>query len=81
MNGKDLADDPHLKQRGFFAELPHAEVGIRKHTGIPWLLSESPNGVQNQAPLLGQHTDQVMRDVLGYSDEHIAQLKERQVLY
>ena len=81
MNSKDLADDPHLKQRGFFAELPHAEVGIRKHTGIPWLLSESPNGVQNQAPLLGQHTDQVMRDVLGYSDEHIAQLKERQVLY
>ena len=81
MNSKDLADDPHLKQRGFFAELPHAEVGIRKHTGIPWLLSESPNGVQNQAPLLGQHTDQIMRDVLGYSDEHIAQLKERQILY
>ena len=81
MNSKDLADDPHLTQRGFFAELPHAEVGIRKHTGIPWLLSESPNGVQSQAPLLGQHTDQIMRDVLGYSDEHIAQLKERQVLY
>ena len=81
MNSKDLADDPHLEQRGFFAELPHAEVGIRKHTGIPWLLSESPNGVQAHAPLLGQHTDQIMRDVLGYSDEHIAQLKERQVLY
>ena len=81
MNSKDLADDPHLAQRGFFAELPHAEVGLRKHTGIPWLLSESPNGVQSQAPLLGQHTDQIMRDVLGYSDEHIAQLKERQVLY
>ena len=81
MNSKDLADDPHLRQRGFFAELPHDEVGVRKHTGIPWLLTESPNGVQAHAPLLGQHTDQVMRDVLGYSDEHIAQLKERQVLY
>ncbi len=81
MNSKDLADDPHLKQRGFFAELPHDEVGVRKHTGIPWLLTESPNGVQAQAPLLGQHTDQVMRDVLGYSDEHIAQLKEGKVLY
>lgn len=81
MSSKDLADDPHLKQRGFFAELPHDEVGVRKHTGIPWLLTESPNGVQTHGPLLGQHTDQVMRDVLGYADEYIAQLKERQVLY
>ena len=81
MNSKDLADDPHLKQRGFFVELPHAEVGVRKHTGIPWLLTESPNGVQAPAPLLGQHTEQVMRDVLGYADERIAQLRERRVLY
>ncbi len=81
MNSKDLADDPHLNERGFFAELPHDEVGIRKHTGIPWVLTESPNGVQTQAPLLGQHTDQVMREVLGYSDEQIAKLKEQEVLY
>ncbi len=81
MNSKDLADDPHLRQRGFFVELPHAEIGVRKHTGIPWLLTESPNGVQAPAPLLGQHTEQVMRDVLGYSAERIARLKERQVLY
>ena len=81
MNSKDLADDPHLKERGFFAELPHDEVGIRAHTGIPWVLTESPNGVQTQAPLLGQHTDQVMREVLGYSDEQIAKLKEQEVLY
>ena len=81
MNSKDLADDPHLKERGFFAELPHDEVGVLKHTGIPWVLTESPNGVQTQAPLLGQHTDQVMREVLGYSDEEIAKLKEQEVLY
>ena len=81
MNSQDLADDPHLKERGFFAELPHDEVGIRKHTGIPWVLTESPSNVQTQAPLLGQHTDQIMRDILGYSDEQIAKLKEQEVLY
>jgi benzylsuccinate CoA-transferase BbsF subunit len=81
MNGKDLAEDPHLNARGFFTRLPHPETGAQTHTGIPWLLSHSPNGVRTPAPLLGQDTDQVLRDVLGYSDQEIARLKEEQVLY
>jgi crotonobetainyl-CoA:carnitine CoA-transferase CaiB-like acyl-CoA transferase len=81
MNSKDLAEDPHLNERGFFVRLPHPEVGAHTHAGIPWLLTNSPNGVRTPAPLLGQDTDQVMRDVLGYSDQGIARLKEEQVLY
>ena len=81
MNSKDLAEDPHLNERGFFVRLPHAEVGVRTHTGIPWLLRHSPNGVRAPAPLLGQDTDQVMRAVLGYSDQEIVRLKEERVLY
>src|SRR4029453_18318563 len=81
MNSKDLSDDLHLNERGFFAKLSHPEVGEKIHTGIPWLLTYAPNGVQAPAPLLGQHTDQVMRDVLGYSDQAIARLKEVKVLY
>jgi crotonobetainyl-CoA:carnitine CoA-transferase CaiB-like acyl-CoA transferase len=37
--------------------------------------------VRSPAPLLGQDTDQVMRDVLGYSAEQIARLKDERVLY
>ena len=48
--------------------------------GIPWLLTHAPNGVRSPAPLLGQDTDQVMRDVLGYSKEQIDRLKEEEVL-
>ena len=81
MNSKDLTDDPHLNERGFFAKLPHAEIGVRTHTGIPWLLANSPNGVRSAAPLLGEHTDEVMRSVFGYSDDVIAKLKEEKVLY
>lgn len=80
MNSKDLNEDPQLNARGFFARLEHAEVGVQTHTGIPWLLSESPNGVRSPAPLLGQHTDEVMRDILGYSENAIRQLKEEKVL-
>jgi benzylsuccinate CoA-transferase BbsF subunit len=81
MSSKDLADDRHLNERGFFARLPHTEVGTRTHAGIPWRLANSPNGVRSPAPLLGEHTDEVLRDLLGYSDEEIAKLKEERVLF
>jgi len=81
MSSKDLMDDEQLNGRGFFARLPHSQVGVQTHTGIPWILTNAPNGVRASAPLLGQHTDEVLRDVLGYSDEDIAGLRARQVLY
>ena len=80
MSASDLAEDKNLQAHGAFSRLPHPEVGPRLHMGIPWLLTESPNGVQAPAPLLGQHTDEVMQDVLGYSAGEIAQLKEEKVL-
>jgi CoA:oxalate CoA-transferase len=48
---------------------------------MPWLLSNAPNGVRSPAPLLGQHTDQIMYEILGYSAQQIALLKAEQVLY
>lgn len=81
MSGKDLIEDPHLGARGFFERLAHPEVGTRTHMGIPWLFSHAPNGVRWPAPLLGQDTDQVMGEVLGYGAQEIARLKDEQVLY
>ncbi|MBI3796299.1 MAG: CoA transferase [Deltaproteobacteria bacterium] len=81
MNSKDLAEDRHLNERGFFARLPHGEVGVQTHAGIPWRFTNAPNGVRTPAPLLGADTDTVMRDLLGYSAQEIARLKAEQVLY
>jgi crotonobetainyl-CoA:carnitine CoA-transferase CaiB-like acyl-CoA transferase len=81
MSSKDLVEDGHLHGRGFFARLPHPEVGTQTHTGIPWILTNAPNGVRSPAPLLGQHTDEILRDVLRYTDEDITRLREQQVLY
>ena len=77
----DLAEDENLEARGVFSRLEHPEVGPRQHIGVPWLLAESPNGARSPGPLLGQHTDEVMRDVLGYAPEEIARLKETKVLH
>lgn len=80
MNSKDLADDPHLNERGFFTRLPHPAVGTQTHAGIPWHLTNSPNGVRTAAPTLGQHTHEILRDLLHYSDAKIASLTQSGIL-
>ncbi len=69
-----------LNERGIFVELEHAEVGVRTHVGIPWKMSGTPCAVVQPAPLLGQHTDEVLRDVLKLPEAQIAGLRERGVL-
>ena len=80
LSPKDLVLDPHLEARGFFARLPHPEVGVRAHAGIPWRLTHGPSVVRAPAPLLGQHTDEVLRELLGYSDAQIGRLHEASAL-
>src|SRR6266404_6126179 len=77
---RDLADDPHLKARGFFVELPHPVVGTRKHVGVPWRMSESDCRVRGAAPCLGADTEQVLRDVCGYGAAEITRLREARAL-
>jgi crotonobetainyl-CoA:carnitine CoA-transferase CaiB-like acyl-CoA transferase len=81
MSSRDLVEDPHLNGRGFFTRLEHAEVGRRTHAGIPWRFAETTNGVRLSAPRIGEHTDRVMRELLGMSVEEIERLRAEKVLY
>jgi len=81
MSNKDLATNPHLQSRGYLVQKEHPEVGKRIHAGIPWKMSGTPCEVQAAAPLRGQHTDYVLRDILGMSETEIHKLREGQVLY
>jgi crotonobetainyl-CoA:carnitine CoA-transferase CaiB-like acyl-CoA transferase len=74
MTNRDLAEDVHLNQRGFFVDLPHPEVGPRHHAGMPWRLSETPCAVERPAPCLGQHNREVLETVLGYSTSEVEEL-------
>jgi benzylsuccinate CoA-transferase BbsF subunit len=80
LSPQDLAADPHLEARGFLERLDHPEVGRRVHAGIPWRLTVGPNGVRSPAPQLGQHTDEVLRDLLGLDDEARARLRQDGVI-
>lgn len=76
MSNRDLVESAHLAERGYFVELDHPEVGVRRHAGMPWKFSETPLAVRTPAPLLGQHTDVVLAEILGYTGEQIASFRE-----
>jgi benzylsuccinate CoA-transferase BbsF subunit len=75
LGNKDLFEDAHMIERGFIIEVDHPEAGRRQHTSQPWTMSRTPNRTLARAPLLGEHTIEVLQSVLGYSPEEIEQLK------
>ncbi|HLZ71460.1 MAG TPA: CoA transferase [Dehalococcoidia bacterium] len=72
---KDLVEDPRLAARDFWVKLPHPECTGAQHAGLPWHFSRTPLRVRSAAPALGQHTDEVLREVIGLSPEQIAELR------
>ena len=72
-----LFADPQVRHRGMVAEIPHPTIGTLQLTGIPVRHSETPGAIRRPPPLLGEHTDDVLAEVLGYTPEKIASLKDR----
>jgi crotonobetainyl-CoA:carnitine CoA-transferase CaiB-like acyl-CoA transferase len=72
--------DPQLRARGWWHQLEHAELGTCDFDGILPKLSLTPGQMCSASPLLGEHTHQVLRDVLGMDDEQIAEHEAMGVL-
>lgn len=79
-NIKDICEDPHIKYHNMVVEVDQPDLGKVKITGSALHLSETPGEVYAPAPLLGQHTEEVLREVLGYSQEEIDQLRKDRVI-
>jgi crotonobetainyl-CoA:carnitine CoA-transferase CaiB-like acyl-CoA transferase len=72
---EDLFEDPHVVERGTIYETEHPTAGRIKTMGSALHLYGTPVQVKGAAPLLGQHTDDVLRE-LGYDAATIAELHE-----
>jgi crotonobetainyl-CoA:carnitine CoA-transferase CaiB-like acyl-CoA transferase len=76
----DLPNDPQVIANGYVTEIDHPQHGKTAMVGIPVGLSETPGAIQSAAPELGQHTEEVLMDVLGWDWERISALHEKEVI-
>jgi len=73
-------EDEHLRSRDFWAYLDHPVVGITLYNKAPIRFSKTPLEMNTAAPLLGQHTDEVLTTMLGYSEDEVNGLRSEKVL-
>jgi formyl-CoA transferase len=74
MSTEDLANDDHVRGREMYVELDHPQRGKWYNIGMPIKLSASPAKIK-RSPLLGEHTDEILKEVLGMDDAEIAAKK------
>lgn len=79
-NLQEVFDDPQVRARGLQVTLPHPAAGQVQLVASPMRLSATPPQYDRPPPLLGQHTDQVLQELLGYDAERIAALRGEKVL-
>jgi CoA:oxalate CoA-transferase len=75
-NIKDALNDPQVRHRKMVVEIEHPEIGVYEALGNPIKSSEMEDVAPSAPPLLGQHTDAILSDLLGMSDDDIAALRE-----
>ena len=72
----EAMNDPHLLARNMWVEVPHAIVGKYRSTNFPAAFSNTPGEATMGAPVLGQHTEEVLTQLLGYEEEQIKALEK-----
>lgn len=75
-----IVNDPQIKAREMIVEVDHPVAGPLHMPGVPIKLSATPGSVDAPAPLLGQHTDELLKELLGLSDAEIAALREKNAI-
>ena len=73
-NAQQVAETEHLWQRGILTHVTHPEAGRHVQAAAPWRLSRTPGGVSRYAPLLGEHSREVLSRFLGIDDAEYERL-------
>ena len=72
----EAADNEHFRERDYFQVIEHPEHGTHSYTGLPFRLSEAPISPPSPAPLLGQHSREVLTGLLNMSEQELESLVE-----
>lgn len=71
--------DPHLSARNWFTPMTHPDLGEHLYNGFPWRFSECALVAHSPPPRLGEHSEVLLRDLLGLSQAEIEALKAKAV--
>ena len=69
LDSAEVMADPHLRQRGFVADLEHPVAGPRPVLSLPWAVDGQRGDTLRPAPNFGQHNDWVLKELLSVSDD------------
>jgi CoA:oxalate CoA-transferase len=76
----DLPDDPQVRANDYVVDYDHPRFGPTQVIGLPVQLAETPGSIRRPAPEFGEHTEEILTEMLGYSWEQVAALKDREVI-
>lgn len=76
----EVFDEPQVMARGIRHDVPHSAAGTAPTVANPIKMSRTPAQYRHGAPLLGEHTDEVLRSSLGFDDARLAALRELHVI-
>ncbi len=79
-NYSEAVSDPQVVENGYMANFNHPIAGPVQIVGIPVRLSETPGQLRQAAPQLGQHTEEVLLEIGGYSWDEIGRFREEGVI-
>jgi crotonobetainyl-CoA:carnitine CoA-transferase CaiB-like acyl-CoA transferase len=77
---KEALDEPEVKRRGMLKTYQHTKVGEVPIIGSNYHFSDTPVDDTRPPPTLGEHTDQVLRDIAGLGAKEIAGLREKKII-
>ena len=80
LDASGLANAPQLKEQGFFIELDHPEMGKTISDATPIKLSDTPARYDRSAPVLAQDNKYVYGELLGISEDELAEFKEQGII-
>jgi crotonobetainyl-CoA:carnitine CoA-transferase CaiB-like acyl-CoA transferase len=77
---RDVVEDPHLRDRGFFVTVDREDTGALAHPGAPYRLSKTPWAIRRPAPHLGEHNEEIYSGRLGVSHEELRRLGQTGII-
>jgi crotonobetainyl-CoA:carnitine CoA-transferase CaiB-like acyl-CoA transferase len=79
-DAREIYDCPHVAARQLLIDVPDPILGTVRLVGPPIKMSGHPEPVARAAPLLGEHTAEILREALGYTDQDVARLQGKGVV-